>query len=87
MPLRESSRASATSQDLSALLTRFGRFSIHGPDKIASKEKVKVFGPERLVEDPRIKKLYQSIVRDIVVIASSLGVVCLVLCFTVPMKR
>jgi len=75
------------SQDLSTLLVRFGRFAPLGIEPTTrEKKKIQVFGPENLVEDPRIKRLYQSIVRDILIIAAAASAVWVVLCFAVPMR-
>ena len=50
-------------------------------------KRVKVFGPEGLVEDPRIKRLFESIVRDILIVASVVSVGgWLAPCLAVPMR-
>ena len=46
--------------------------------------RVQMFGPEKIVTDPRIVKLYDTIVRDITIVASVFGVIWIGLCFAVP---
>ncbi|OCF74858.1 hypothetical protein I204_03701 [Kwoniella mangroviensis CBS 8886] len=48
------------------------------------KEKPKIFGPEKLVEDPRIKRVYREIKRDILIVGSLVASVWIVLCLAVP---
>ncbi|WWC97083.1 hypothetical protein V866_003960 [Kwoniella sp. B9012] len=48
------------------------------------KEKPKIFGPEKLVEDPRIKRVYSEIKRDILIVGSLVASVWIVLCLAVP---
>lgn len=73
-------------QDLSSLLVRYRRTVPPEPQSKSTEPKIKIFGPEKLVEDPRIKRLYKSIVRDIMSIASVMSVVWVALCFAVPMR-
>ncbi|WWC87755.1 uncharacterized protein L201_002647 [Kwoniella dendrophila CBS 6074] len=47
-------------------------------------KKPKVFGPEKLVEDPRIKKVYSDIKRDILIVGSLVASIWIVLCLAVP---
>ncbi|WVR03903.1 hypothetical protein IAU60_000902 [Kwoniella sp. DSM 27419] len=49
-------------------------------------KKVKVFGPEKLVEDPRIKKVYSDIKRDILIVGSFAAIIWIALCLAVPCK-
>lgn len=46
--------------------------------------KVKMFGPERVVQDERVNALYESIVRDITVVATVFGIIWVGICFAVP---
>ncbi|WVW80010.1 hypothetical protein I302_101983 [Kwoniella bestiolae CBS 10118] len=48
------------------------------------KKKPKIFGPEKLVEDPRIKRVYSEIKRDILIVGSLVAAVWIVLCLAVP---
>ena len=79
-------RNPSTAQDLTSLLVRFARFGPRDPQSSSAEKEIKVFGPERLVEDPRIKKLYEGIVRDILIVAGSMTAIWIVLCFAVPMR-
>lgn len=74
-----------SSADLTALLSRFRRKSRHDPNDNGGKpRKTPVFGPEIVVEDPRVKALFQSVVRDILVVGGCVTVVWVVLCLAVP---
>ncbi|WRT65573.1 uncharacterized protein IL334_002518 [Kwoniella shivajii] len=44
----------------------------------------KVFGPEKLVEDPRVKKVYRDIKRDILILGGIVASIWIVLCLAVP---
>jgi hypothetical protein len=44
----------------------------------------KMFGPEMLVEDPRVKALFEGVVRDILVVGAIAAVVWIALCLAVP---
>lgn len=72
----------ANDMDISALL---GRFSSRLGRAEAVEHSTKVFGPEKLVEDPRIQKLYQDIVRDILIVGGLAAGIWIALCFAVPM--
>ncbi|KAK4687389.1 hypothetical protein P7C73_g2717, partial [Tremellales sp. Uapishka_1] len=52
---------------------------------VKTEKKPKIFGPEKLVEDPRIKKLYDDIITKILVVGGAVAVVGVVLCLAVPM--
>lgn len=85
-PDQSSTNESATPsapQSLTAILAGFSRFSRTSSDS-PSRKKVKIFGPERLVQDPRIKRLHEEIVRRIVVLASVAGVIWVAICLAVP---
>ncbi|TYJ59217.1 hypothetical protein B9479_000206 [Cryptococcus floricola] len=45
---------------------------------------VSIFGPEKLVEDPRIKKVYSNIRRDIFIVGGIVSVIWVALCLSVP---
>ncbi|WVQ78719.1 hypothetical protein IAT38_000806 [Cryptococcus sp. DSM 104549] len=53
-------------------------------DPSPRKKKIHVFGPERLVEDPRIKKVYRDIKRDILIVGCFVGGLWAVVCLAVP---
>ncbi|KAK8861497.1 hypothetical protein IAR55_002318 [Kwoniella newhampshirensis] len=90
--------AQRTGKDLSTLLNRLRRsnrktsggmvdpISRRGSEasQMQREKKIKVFGPERLVEDPRIKKVYQDIKRDILIVGSLTAFIWIVLCLAVP---
>jgi hypothetical protein len=76
------SRPDTSHVELRALLARFGR-SERRRSKSAQ-GRPKTFGPERVVQDERVKALYGSIIRDIVVFASISGAVWIGVCFAVP---
>jgi hypothetical protein len=46
--------------------------------------KPKMFGPERIVEDPRVSRFYDSVVRDIMIVGIVFGLVWVGVCFAVP---
>ena len=48
------------------------------------KPKVKMFGPERVVQDARVKAHYESIVRHILIVGTAFGVAWIGVCFAVP---
>ncbi|WVQ74581.1 hypothetical protein IAR50_004182 [Cryptococcus sp. DSM 104548] len=45
---------------------------------------VSIFGAEKLVEDPRIKKVYSNIRRDILIVGGIVSVLWVVMCLAVP---
>ncbi|WVF67127.1 hypothetical protein IAT40_001872 [Kwoniella sp. CBS 6097] len=47
-------------------------------------KKAKVFGPEKLVEDPRIKKVYSDIKRDILIVGGLVAAIWIVMCLAIP---
>jgi hypothetical protein len=47
---------------------------------------MRVFGPERVIEDPRVKRLMSRIVNEVLVVGVGVGVVTVVLSFAVPMR-
>lgn len=67
--------------ELGALLSHFERTTERQAKQGA---KVKMFGPEKVVQDPRVKALYESIVRDILIVGSIMGVIWVGVCFAVP---
>ncbi|ORY27449.1 hypothetical protein BCR39DRAFT_445113, partial [Naematelia encephala] len=75
--------------DLSTLLSKFRmrrqsetQHIEHGRRPVGHEGKV--FGPETLVEDPRITELYNSVVRDILIVGGVTAVVWIALCLAVP---
>jgi hypothetical protein len=48
------------------------------------KTKVPIFGPESVVEDPVMKALFDSIIRDILIVGVFTGLVWVALCLAVP---
>jgi hypothetical protein len=69
--------------DLSTILTKFPA----GTQPYASKPaSPRLFGPERVVEDPRIKELYHTIARDILIVSGVIAVIWIILCFAVPLR-
>lgn len=94
LAIAPTSEASAAPQpDLSSLLSKYRPSPREPPDKPPGKmpenpppdQKVKSFGPELLVEDPRVKKLYNGVIRDILIVGVSSGLLMTALCFGVPM--
>jgi hypothetical protein len=49
-----------------------------------TEEKPKMFGPEVLVEDPRVKALFEGVVRDILVVGVIAAIIWIPLCLAVP---
>ncbi|WWC60163.1 uncharacterized protein I303_102727 [Kwoniella dejecticola CBS 10117] len=47
-------------------------------------KRTKVFGPEKLVEDPRIKRVYRDIKRDILIVGGIVAALWIILCLAVP---
>jgi hypothetical protein len=43
-----------------------------------------VFGPEQAVLDPRVKKLFDDVVRDILVVGGLVAAVWTALCLAIP---
>ncbi|WWD16592.1 hypothetical protein CI109_101020 [Kwoniella shandongensis] len=94
----EDTPAQRTSRDLSTLLKRLRRTApFVTENQIAPagrrgsetsqyqrEKKAKVFGPEALVEDPRIQKVYRDIKRDILFVGFTVMAIWLVLCLAVP---
>lgn len=78
----KASRADISQDELRTLLARFIRTERRGAK--AAQARPKTFGPERVVQDARVKALYESIVRDIVVFACIFAVVWIGVCFAVP---
>lgn len=56
----------------------------HVPPRRKGHMKIHVFGPERLVEDPRIRKVYKDIKRKILVMGGIVSVLWVVVCLVVP---
>lgn len=54
------------------------------PPRRKAHTKIQVFGPERLVEDPRIKKVYRDIKRDILIAGGIVSALWIVVCLVVP---
>ena len=67
--------------DLSTLLDKF-KFT--GQTRSGEDEKPKMFGPESAVQDPRVKELFESVVRDILVVGVISGLIWVALCLAVP---
>jgi hypothetical protein len=77
--------------DLSTLLVNFRRAEPLDPclyrEGQAQRDKsTRVFGPERLIEDPRVKRLMKRIVNEILGVGAVFGILTMVLCFAVPMR-
>ncbi|KAI9632518.1 uncharacterized protein MKK02DRAFT_40821 [Dioszegia hungarica] len=77
--------------DLSTLLVKFRRAEPLDPQSYREGESrrekaMRVFGPERVIEDPRVKRLMSRIVNEILVVGVIVGVGTVVLCFAVPMR-
>ena len=70
----------AVHQDLGALLGKF-RKSTSGTIEEGSP---KMFGPEVLVEDPRVVALFEGVVRDILIVGGITAVIWIALCLAVP---
>jgi hypothetical protein len=89
-PTSPSLPQSAPSCELNTLLSKFRRAEPMDPGAYREAEqererKAKTFGPETLVEDPRVAKLMESIIRDILLVGAATGLVWVALCFAVPM--
>lgn len=67
--------------DLSLLLDKF-KFT--GQPRSAEDHRVKMFGPESPVQDERVTALFDSVVRDILVVGVISGVIWVALCLAVP---
>lgn len=74
-------RVSIVRPDLSALLEKF---RMTGQDHSDTNTRTKMFGPESPVEDARVTALFESVVRDILVVGVSSGVIWVALCLAVP---
>lgn len=72
----------AAHQDLGALLGKFRRST--NRVSIAEEGTPKMFGPEVLVEDPRVVALFEGVVRDILIVGTVTAVVWIALCLAVP---
>ncbi|EIW66607.1 hypothetical protein M231_01473 [Tremella mesenterica] len=65
---------------LSSLLDTFG----HTDTPLGREPRPKIFGPETVVEDPRVKELFDSVVRDILVVGGLVGASWVAMCLAVP---
>jgi hypothetical protein len=74
-----SGHGSGSTPDLGALLHKFQPSTETGHET-----KMKMFGPERVVQDPRVKAHMESVVRDIMIAASIFGAIWVGVCFAVP---
>lgn len=54
------------------------------PPRRKGHTKIQVFGPEKLIEDPRIKKVYKDIKRDILIVGGIVSALWIVVCLVVP---
>lgn len=72
----------AAHQDLGALLGKFKRST--NRVSIAEAGAPKMFGPEVLVEDPRVVALFEGVVRDILIVGTVAAVIWIALCLSVP---
>jgi hypothetical protein len=81
-PKMSMSSLAAAQQDLGALLDKFKRST----NRVSIEEAgpPKMFGPEVLVEDPRVTALFEGVVRDILVVGAIAAVVWIALCLAVP---
>lgn len=70
--------------ELGVLLETFELGADRHQEPEEKKQKMKMFGPERVVQDSRVKKHYDSIVRDILIVGSVFGVIWIGVCFAVP---
>jgi hypothetical protein len=52
----------------------------------AREKRTKMFGPERVIQDPAVKAAHARVVRDILILGGAVGVVMVVLCFAAPMR-
>jgi hypothetical protein len=68
----------------SDLGTLLNRFKVSNRVRVQEAGGPKTFGPEELVEDPRVKALFESIVRDILVVGVISGIIWIALCLAVP---
>jgi hypothetical protein len=89
-PPRTSSTPGPEFADLQALLARFKRDPVrreeYAAEKRRRKKEIRVFGPEKLVEDPRVRSLMERIVRDILIVGAITAVVWVAVCLAVPMR-
>jgi len=69
-------------QDLRALLGKFKKST--NRVSITEEGSPKMFGPEVLVEDPRVVALFDGVVRDILIVGTIAAVVWIALCLAVP---
>lgn len=67
--------------DLSTLLDKF-KFT--GQPRSADEDRPKMFGPESPVQDARVTALFESVVRDILVVGVISGLIWVALCLAVP---
>lgn len=81
----------STPADLSALLTTFRHAEPLDPDRFRATEHerekaAELFGPERLVQDPRVKQIMDKVVKEILLAGYIMGGITVVACFAVPMR-
>jgi hypothetical protein len=70
----------AVHQDLGALLGKFK----NSTNRTSEEGSPKMFGPEVLVEDPRVVALFEGVVRDILIVGAIAAVIWIALCLAVP---
>jgi hypothetical protein len=70
----------AVHQDLGALLGKFK----NSTNRTTEEGSPKMFGPEVLVEDPRVVALFEGVVRDILIVGAISAVIWIALCLAVP---
>jgi len=89
-PTQPTSQTQQTVPDLSSLMMRFRRSEPKDPERFAAttktrEKKLTSFGPEKLIEDPRIKQMHDKVVKDILVLGGIVFAVWVVLCLAVPL--
>lgn len=77
--------------DLSTLLVKFRRAEPMDPSSYKATEEdreraMRIFGPERLIEDPRIRSVMSRTVKEILRVGIAVAVVTAILSFAVPMR-
>ncbi|WVQ94732.1 hypothetical protein IAU59_001812 [Kwoniella sp. CBS 9459] len=86
-PLSPSSKRKDKSRDISGGHHHYNGGAFKGPlSAKEEKKRAKVFGPEKLVEDPRVKKVYSDIKRDILIVGSLVAAIWIAMCLAVPCK-
>ena len=55
-----------------------------GESELGEMRRTPVFGPERTVLDPRVKKLFDDVVRDILIVGALVAAAWIALCLAVP---